>query len=539
MDKINLSTDYIKNYLNSNKIIFSTNIHDNNQSGFQNYGPIGVAIKNNIINVWRKNFVFNSIYEIECPTILNEQILTRSGHIKKFNDLGIVFYDKLTGKINTIKRADHFIEDIIEQLKLQVTYIEDENFIKEFIEKNNLYNKEKEYIEIKPQSLMFKMDNLYLRPEIAQSIFVEFKHFYEMNSQKLPFGIAQVGKSYRNEICDKPFVRLREFSQAEVEYFYNPHDEFIFCIPENYINKKCFILSSEMQEQKLITLQELNQYVKNHILLKFMFKLYCFAEEVGLDIMKLRFRQHRKDEMAHYANDCWDLEANIFDKWLEITGIADRGNYDLTVHDKNESFLVKKSDTPVIKYKLLPDKKKIFSMNTKEEAVKILNLLPELIVDSLPDILSEYYQVTKFNHYDLIRPHVVEPSIGIDRVFYSIICHNLFLRDDGLRPCLHLTKHCRPYDIMLAQLSNHPDLISKLKNIYQSLKLTPLKIFLDMSSTTIGKRYTRADELGIKYSVTIDFETLNDNTVTIRDSYNMSQIRVHIDELNNSKYFYL
>ena len=97
-----------------------------------------------------------------------------------------------------------------------------------------------------------------------------------------------------------------------------------------------------MFNDKLITLQELNQYVKNPILLMFMFKLYCFAEQIGLDIMKLRFRQHRKDEMAHYANDCWDLEANIFDKWLEITGIADRGNYDLTVHNKNDSFLVKK-----------------------------------------------------------------------------------------------------------------------------------------------------------------------------------------------------
>lgn len=180
-------------------------------------------------------------------------------------------------------------------------------------------------------------------------------------------------------------------------------------------------------------------------------------------------------------------------------------------------------------------------MNTKEEGNKILNSLSEIIVDTVPDNISEFYDVVQFNHYDYIIPSVVEPSIGIDRVFYTLICHNLFFRPESLRPCLLLTKKCRPYFIMLAQLSNHPDLLEKLKEYHEILLAIPewenKKIFLDLSSTTIGKRYTRADELGIRYTVTIDFETLKDGHVTIRNSEDMSQRRVNFYSIFYGNYF--
>ncbi len=538
-----INQEYIKNYLIENKIIFPTNLHDNIQSGFQNYGPIGLKIKNKIINIWRKNFIEENIFEIESPVISNQTVLTRSGHVQKFNDLGIVFLDSKTHEIKSVKRADHFIEDKIIELGLDMTYQEDVKFISDFIHNYNLVDLTNEYIQIKPQSLMFKLDgigeNLYLRPEVAQTIFVEFKQFYDYNNSRLPFGIGQVGKSYRNEISDKPFIRLREFTQAEVEYFYNPFDSFDFDIPTDYKNKSCLILSSEMQAnnqtQIKITLSELDKYIVNPVLRKFAFKLYVFAEQIGLDWNRLRFRQHKSDEMAHYARDCWDLEAEIFSKWLEITGIADRADYDLKTHDKNGVFQVKKYKNPVIKYKLVPKTREIFKSNPKEIALEIIKSNKETIVDTIEEAEKypkEYYSIEEFKYFEMITPYVIEPSLGIDRIFYTLIVHNLSIRADSTRPYLLLNKNISPYDFMLAQLSSHSDLLNKLNEIVDKFK-NKFNIFTDLSSTTIGKRYTRADELGIIYSITIDFETLTTNTVTIRNIQDMSQTRVDIYQIQN------
>jgi glycyl-tRNA synthetase len=392
-----VNQDYIKNYLIDNKLIFPTNLHDNLLSGFQNYGPIGLKIKSNIINSWRKIFIQDdNIFEIDAPIILNESVLDRSGHIKKFNDLGIIFYDKETKNILQVKRADHWIEDKIQELALHdIIYEDNETFITNFLNLHNLIEPNI-FVEIKPISLMYKLDslnsntNLYLRPEIAQSMFTEFKQFYDYTNNKLPFGIGQVGKSYRNEIAGKQFVRLREFTQAEIEYFYNLYDsdnnkEYI--IPDDFCEKKCKILTAldQMlnQSEKEIKLNQFPNYIKNNILLKFVVKLYIFAETIGLDVSRLRFRQHKSDEMAHYSKDCWDLEAKIFDKWLEITGIADRGDYDLRTQDKNDVFKIKKYSNPTIKYKLVPKKKYIFKNYSKGKAIEILESLEqEIILDS-------------------------------------------------------------------------------------------------------------------------------------------------------------
>jgi glycyl-tRNA synthetase len=535
--------EYIRNYLTSNKIIFQTNQHDNVLSGFQNYGPIGLKIKTNIINTWRKIFIEknDNIFEIDAPIILNESVLDRSGHIKKFNDLGIIFYDKETKNMLHVKRADHFIEDMVQSMGLSdILYEDNEIFVMKFLNEHKLIEPNI-YVEIKQMSLMFQISsanaNLYLRPEIAQTIFTEFKQFYDYNNNKLPFGIAQVGKSYRNEIAGKQFVRLREFTQAEIEYFYNPYDD---AIPYAvlYPHKKCFVLTAARQmhnqAEEEITLNMLHLYIKNNILLEFAVKLYMFAETIGLDMNNIRFRQHKHDEMAHYSKDCWDLEAKIFNKWLEITGIADRGDYDLKTQDKNDIFKIKKHVNPIIKYRLKPRKTHIFKSYPKMRAIEIMDSLKQNIVLDTNEEAEKYdmelYEIEKFNFFEMIYPHVIEPSIGIDRVFYSLIVHNLRVRENTTRPFLLLTKETTPYDFMLAQLSNNTELVEKL-GIYKK-KLSKYNIFTDMSSTTIGKRYTRADEIGIIFSVTIDFETLEDDTVTIRVNKTMEQKRVHIDDID-------
>ena len=541
-----INQEYIKNYLIDNKLIFPTNLHDNVLSGFQNYGPVGLKIKLNIINAWRKIFIENdNIFEIDAPVILNESVLERSGHIKKFNDLGIIFYDKETNNVLQIKRADHFIEDKIQENNLiNVAYEDNETFILNFLSKHNLIEPNI-FVEIKPMSLMYKINslnmNLYLRPEIAQTMFTEFKQLYDFNNNKLPFGIAQVGKSYRNEIAGKQFVRLREFTQAEIEYFYNPYDfenNVEFIIPNELNQKKCLILTAQDQinncSEKEIFLNEFPNYIKNNILLKFAIKLYIFSEYIGLDTTKLRFRQHKLDEMAHYSKDCWDLEACIFDKWLEITGIADRSDYDLKTQDKNDVFKIKKKSIPIVKYKLVPNKKYIFKKYSKPQAIELIEKLEqEIVLDSKEETEKynlELYEVEEFKHFEMIYPYVIEPSIGIDRVFYSLIVHNMHLRENTTRPYLLLTNKTTPYDFMLAQLSNHPDLINKF-NIYKD-KLKKYSIYTDLSSTTIGKRYTRADELGIIFTITIDFDSLKDDSVTIRFNKTMEQKRIFIDQID-------
>jgi len=533
-----INTEYIKNYLISNKIIFPTNAHDNNMTGFQNYGPIGLKMKNNIVEQWRKIFFENNIFEIEAPAISTERVLSRSGHTKKFNDLGIIFLENNTNKVINIERADHFIEDKIIELGLGQEYVETTDFILEFLEKYNLYEKDKVHVEIKPVSLMFKIEGLteelYLRPELAQTIFIEFKEFYDYNNKKLPFGLAQVGKSYRNEISDKSFVRLREFTQAEIEYFYNPFAENKFIIPKEHRSNKCFILSEQMQlenlEEKEITLLNLVDYIKNPIILKYIYKLYLFSISIGLDMNKVRFRQHKSNEMAHYANDCWDLEANIFGKWLEISGLADRGDYDLKTHNKNNDFLVKKNDIGIKKYKLKPNVSEFKKLYSKDIVIEMIKQYKATVVDSLDFIDISKYIIEEFYDYEYIVPNVIEPSLGIDRIFYTMICHNLKLREDGKRPYLTIPKNIQIWSFALSQLSNHDMLLSKLGEYsYLSEKY---KIYFDMSGTSIGKRYTRSDELGIQYTVTIDFDTLKDDTVTVRDSWNMSQIRCSILDID-------
>lgn len=549
---MSITTEYIKNYLIDNKIIFPTNTHDNVLSGFQNYGPIGLKIKNNIIDVWRKIFIqsFQSnIFEIDAPIVLNSDVLERSGHIAKFNDLGILFLDTETQKIIKIVRADHYIEEKIQELNLlNYTYEENENFIKNFLTTHNLIESNI-FVEIRPISLMYKIDttqtDLYLRPEIAQSIFTEFKQFYEYNNSSLPFGIAQVGKSYRNEIASKQFVRLKEFTQAEIEYFYIPQQT-SNCIKvpstnEQFdYNKKCWILTSKAQingeNEKEITLNELSEYIKNTTLMEFVIKIYIFASMIGLDMNMVRFRQHKPDEMAHYSSDCWDLETKIFSKWLEVVGIADRGYYDLKSHDKNNLFQVKKFSVPTIKYKITPNKKYIFTNNTKEDALKLLSTMEEKIIDSKEEFNiydSQLYEINEFKYFEMIYPCVIEPSIGIDRVFYSLIVHNLHMRENTTRPFLLLPNNISPYNFMLAQLSNHPDIMKKFYQYINIFNTSKYYIYTDLSSTTIGKRYTRADELGIIYSITIDFTSILDDTVTIRTIKTMEQKRIHINQIKN------
>ncbi|AYV78868.1 MAG: glycyl-tRNA synthetase [Edafosvirus sp.] len=476
----------MKQCLQENQIIIPSYLHYGGFSGFQDYGIVGFMIKQKFLKLWRNHFLFNedNIEEIETPTIMSYDILKASGHIDKFDDLVV------TDKTGKCYRADHLIKDHMKEQKLDPSIVDTMNKIEmeDYINTNKLtmdehFQRNFERIKVEPRNLMFHAgEEYYLRPELAQGIFVNFDQLSSYMKNELPFGISQVGKSYRKEVSPQSFIRMREFTQAEIEYFFDPNNQ-------NHKNfdtvkhLKIPILSSNMQIKGLpvdtsIDLETCvkNGLICNQILAYFLGRIYLFADQIGLDKTKIRFRQHLPQEMAHYAADCWDMECQISGSWIECMGCANRRSFDLESH-------------------------------------KITKLKRNNI---------EYHS------------HVIEPSFGIDRLLLAIFDHNFKMRkDDNKRTVLSLPYKLCPYEVAIFQLSNKEELISILHQVKASLKNSGFKCYTDMTSTSIGKKYVRTDRIGIKYAITIDFDTLKDNTVTIRERDSTNQIRMQISDLKD------
>lgn len=479
-----LSSSEIKNFIETKGIIFGTDRLDGGVAGYQNYGPLGVKIKNHIIELWRTLFVVGNVYEIETPLVTDSKILERSGHIKKFND-PVLILDESEQSSTRIHRADHYIEKKASEKNITVppSVYTDLETLRGFIIDNNLVDTP---FFLAHRNLMFQIQNDavsgYLRPEIAQSMFVEFNTFHKALNKSLPFGLAQVGKSYRNEISTEPFTRLCEFTQAEVEYFFDPLDDVDFDSVQ--FPRNIPILSAKAQQEgkqqepkyytDIITDLKMNKHVA-----QFIIKLYHLVDKLGIaDPSIMRFRQHMKDELAHYSSDCWDLEILCDGKWLECAGLAYRGDYDLTVHNLRGSSFVKRIDK------------------------------------------SEFI------------PHVVEPSIGIDRLMYAVLLHKIKHRHGfNTRYVLTTPADYSIYDVLITPLSKNKTLVPLAHRIYDMLMSFDIKCHIDTSGTSIGKRYTRADEIGIPKVVTVDFQSLDDSTVTVRDRDSGKQERYTITSL--------
>jgi glycyl-tRNA synthetase len=249
--------------------------------------------------------------------------------------------------------------------------------------------------------------------------------------------------------------------------------------------------------------------------------------------------------MAHYAADCWDLECLIDDDWVECVGCADRQSHDLASHSEKRSMALKRDNVVETYYKLKPNCKKI-SQKYGDKTNNIRQYLDTLIYQDLSEIPSSLqlpsdldvtidnnlYVIITLKKQQEYYPHVIEPSFGIDRLMYAMLEHNFKIRpQDNKRAVLTLNKFMAPYDVAIFQLSNKPDLIHYADKVKKLLKEANMKCLTDDSSTAIGKRYVRADEIGVPYAVTIDFETLKDETVTIRERDSMKQIRVHTNNL--------
>ncbi|CDH08633.1 probable GRS1-Glycine--tRNA ligase [Zygosaccharomyces bailii ISA1307] len=403
----------------------------------------------------------------------------------------------------------------------------------------------------------------YLRPETAQGQFLNFNKLLEFNNGKTPFASASIGKSFRNEISPRSgLLRVREFLMAEIEHFLDPLDKSHPRFHEVKDVRLAF-LPREVQEAgstepivKSIGEAVENKMVDNETLGYFIARISQFLLAIGVDERRLRFRQHLANEMAHYAADCWDAELQTSFGWIECVGCADRSAYDLTVHsEKTKQKLVvrQKLDKPVEVTRWEIDlTKKLFGPKFRKDAPKVeaylLNLPQEELeakaeelkqtgkiifhvegIDGPLDLDGNFVKIekrTKVEHVREFVPNVIEPSFGIGRIIYSIFEHSFWSRpEDTARAVLSFSPLVAPTKVLLVPLSNHKDLAPVTAQVSKLLRAEKIPFRVDDSGVSIGKRYARNDELGTPFGVTIDFDSVKDGSVTLRERDSTRQVR--------------
>ena len=522
-------------------------------AGFYDYGPLGAPLKRRIEDIWRQYFVIaEGFAEIEAPTIGVEGIFQASGHLSGFSD-------PLTGckECKEVYRADHLIKHIIE-VPDALTNEE----IYRCMQENEITCPEcgGELSSVYEFNLMFKTMigpgnkmTGYMRPETAQGMFINFPRLLRYFRGALPFAAVQIGKSYRNEISPRQgVIRLREFTQAEAEIFIDPRDKTHPRFDEVKAIRMKFY-SQEAQEKGVEEEMSFGEAVDRGVvahqtLAYYVARTYQYLLAVGIDPQKLRFRQHKSDEMAHYAADCWDAEV-LLDRlgWIELVGVADRTDYDLKAHTTvskvNLSVFVnydqpKKRKKTVVK----PDFKALgpmFKSKAKAVGEALRALAPEQLAGEKIQVnidgetididrsLVSFESVEEEVRGEEVVPHVIEPSFGIDRILYSILDHSYYEDEiDGeKRAVLRFKPQVAPIEVAVLPLMDRSELVGPAKKILEELRSRGMRTDYDTSGS-IGRRYRRNDEIGTPYEVTIDYETIEEGTVTIRDRDSMSQVRV-------------
>lgn len=420
------------------------------------YGPIGVELKNNVKKAWWEKFVYEDEHNVglDCAILMNSEVWVASGHVGNFTDplmdckecKSRFRADKLVEQDMTSKGVEKASADGWSNEKLE-KYIEDNDVVCPNCGKKN-------FTDIRQFNLMFKTfqgvtegskSEIYLRPETAQGIFVNFRNVQRTSRKKIPFGIAQIGKAFRNEITPGNFIfRTREFEQMELEFFCAPGED-----------------------------MEWFDYWKNHCL--------KWLSDLGMEEESIRVRDHSAEELSHYSNATSDIEFRFPFGWGELWGIADRTDFDLKQHGSHSGKEIMYTD-PMTNQKYVP--------------------------------------------------YCIEPSLGVDRVLLAFLC-NAFkeeeLDDKDKRTVLQLHPFLAPFKACVLPLTKK--LKDKAGEVYSELSKYMMVDYDEAGS--IGKRYRRQDEIGTPYCITIDFDTLEDNTVTIRDRDTMEQIRISITELKS------
>jgi len=455
-------------------------------AGFYDFGPLGALLKNKIIQKWREFYVVREgFFEIDSPSIVPEEVLKASGHVDHFVD-AMVECQKCGAAFRVADLAREQAGKDIEGMPKE----EMDRFVKGH--KVRCPDCGGELGKIFDFNAMFRtaigpgsQRVGYLRPETAQGIFIDFKRLQRHARGKLPFGVVQIGKGYRNEISPRQgIIRLREFTMAEAEVFFDPGDPHHPRFSELAGEQLRLWLAKDQEEGKeQLTEVTVEQAVKAKLVCNELMAYYLaltkrFLLDLGIPNEVIRFREQTPGQRAHYSSETWDAEVSTERfGWVEIAGLAYRTDYDLSRHAQFSG-----EDLTIF----LPDEKR-----------KVLC-------------------------------HVVEPSYGIDRPLYCALEH-AYVQEEK-RKYFRLKKDLAPIEVGIFPLLNRAGMPEKARGVYGNLKLKGFMAEHD-DAGSIGRRYARADEIGTPYCVTIDHRTLEDDTVTIRDRDTTDQIRVKIEEL--------
>jgi glycyl-tRNA synthetase len=511
-------------------------------AGFYDYGPLGSQLKNNVENLWRRFYVLqDNCIEITTPTITLYEVLKASGHVEEFTDL--------TVDCTRCKRS-YKVEDIIDK-GISVEQAVGEN-------KLICPNCKTPLHDAHPVNLMFSTTigigegrKAFLRPETAQGIFTNFHLLYQYSRKKLPFGVVQIGKGYRNEISPRQgTLRQREFSMAEAEVFFDPLDK-THPYFDSIKNKELYLFDNQKEWKISVADAIAKKIVNNQALAYYMHLTQEFLLTAGVDPKKFRFRKHAADELAHYATECWDAE--LFSErfgWIECVGIADRSAYDLNAHivaSSVDMYALRAFDQPheITRKKIQPKmnilgpkfggkagKIKEHLEQMDPAAAKILTVTIEGESIEIPQDCYDIVTVTEKQSGEKFVPHVIEPSYGIDRILYFLLEHNYNeeKKKEEDYTVLTLNPIIAPIKVGVFPLIGDQKLIDLAKEIDSCLRNAGIATYYDESGT-IGRRYARMDEIGTPYCITVDHDSLTDKKVTVRDRDTTTQERVLITEI--------
>ncbi len=455
-------------------------------SGFYDYGPVGVRIKKNIEDVIRRAYVVEGgCFEVECPTVTPEQVWIASGHVSSFTDLLVE-----CARCGESYKLESLVE---EQAPDEAAHAADVSRMTELVDSGKfscLKCKSTAFGEPYAYNLMFATEigagkqrqRGYLRPETAQTTYLPFRRLWESAARRrLPFGVVQIGHSFRNEISPRQgIIRLREFNQAEIQYFIDPEDKSAERLGEVADIELPMELKSGGEETLSIGTAVQDGHMSSELIgfhLGVALKAFC---AMGIDEKRLRLRQHRDDERAFYSEDTWDVEflSEGYGR-IEMVGISDRTDYDLCQHQK----------------------------------------------------LSKQSMEVSFAGRKFV-PHVLEVAYGIDRPFYCALesCYREEGEGKDRRTWFAFPAEVAPYDAAVYPLVKKDGIAEKAQEVAAALREAGTYTFYDEAGS-IGKRYARADEIGIPRCLTVDYDSLDDDAVTVRDRDSKKQQRAAIVDL--------
>jgi glycyl-tRNA synthetase len=451
----------------------SPNIYQGGLKGFYDWGPLGKLLKNKVENVLRKGFSGFSFWEVECPTVMPKEVWQASGHLEGFSDP----VSKCLG-CKSYFRVDNIINEKFPDLEVEGLNNEK---LKEILDKKKIKcpSCKSELGTVESFDLMMKTkigidQEAYLRPETATTTYLLYPEYYRFFRTKLPFGVFQIGKAYRNEISPRQGVfRTREFTQAEAQLFILKDQEKKFEKINDYAEEILPLVKHNLKAIKKVKLKDIvkQKYMKKEAYAYLVYVAYKLIKDMGFDEKKIRIKQHTPEKLAHYADDAWDIEVNT-DRygWFELCGVHDRTDYDLKRHSK-------------------------YSKTKMEVAGEV--------------------------------PRILEIAFGLERTTYSLLENSLI--NDKERDWLEFDKGMAPIDVAIFPLMKKEGMPELAKEIFAELDNEFICNYDDSGS--IGKRYRRMDEIGTSFCITVDHDSVKNGDVTLREISTMTQVRVKKTEL--------